>query len=124
MLVIVATPTMAGLEGFTRGLIDSGAEVAHAKSGMAALEMAKARHPLLIVVDGGLKDFRPFELVGEIARMDATINTAVMSQLDDGDFHDRAEGLGVLANLGTQPGAGDAREVMSRLWRVRGKTGV
>jgi len=118
MLVIVATPTMAGLEGFTRGLIDSGAEVAHARSGMSALEMAKARAPALVIVDGGLKDFRPFELVTELTRVDASINTAVMSHLDEEKFHDKAEGLGVLASLGTQPGAEDAVEVMAMLRRV------
>lgn len=118
MLVIVATPTMAGLEEFTRGLIDSGAEVAHARSGMSALEMAKSRAPALVVVDGGLKDFRPFELVTELARVDASINTAVMSHLDAEEFNGKAEGLGVLASLGTQPGAGEAARVMAMLRRV------
>jgi len=119
MIVIVATPTLAGLEGFTKGLIDSGAEVAHARNGMAALEMAKARSPALVVVDSDLKDFRPFELVTELARVDASINTAVMTHLDDDAFHAKAEGLGVLASLGTQPGAKDAVHVMTILKRVQ-----
>lgn len=118
MLVIVATTTMAGLEGFTKGLMDSGAEVAHARSGMAALEMARVRAPVLVVVDGALADFRPAELVSELARVNAVINTAVMSMLPPDQFHDALEGLGVLAQIPSHPGEADARAVMGRLRAV------
>lgn len=121
-LVVVATPTMAGLEGFTRGLVACGAEVVHARSGMAALETARARAPSLVVVDSGLSDFRPFELVKQLARLNAAINTAVMSHLPEGEFHDKAEGLGVLAGLGTQPGEAEARELMRTLQRITGRS--
>lgn len=118
MLVILATPTLAGLEGFTQGLMDSEAEVAHARSGMAALEMARVRAPALVVVDEGIGDFQPFELVAQLSRVNAAINTAVMSALDDEAFHEKAEGLGVLARIGTQPGVQDALDLMARLRRI------
>lgn len=118
MLVIVATPTLAGLESFTKGLIDSGAEVVHARSGMAALEMAKARSPVLVAVGGDLSDFRPFELVTELTRVNAVINTAVMSALSPEQFHEDAEGLGVLAQIAPHPVEQDALDVMAKLIRI------
>ena len=118
MLVIVATPTLAGLEGFIKGLIDSRAEVAHARSGMATLEMSKAHPPALVVVDSDLPDFKPFELVAQLARMNAAITTAVISGLPPETFHDKAEGLGVLTQLNTQPDFADAQGIMTTLRRI------
>jgi len=118
MLVIVATPAMARLEGFTKGLLGSGAEVVHARSGMAALEMAKARAPSLVVVDGDLPDFRPFELVKELTRVNAFINSAVVSALPPDQFHEDAEGLGVLSQIAAHPVEQDALDVMATLKRV------
>ncbi len=118
MLVILATPTLAGLEGFTQGLIDSGAEVVHARSGMAALEMAKVRSPVLVIVDASMSDFRPFELVLELTRVNALINSAVMSALSPEQFHDDSEGLGVLTQIAPNPVEQDALDVMAKLIRV------
>ena len=118
MLVIVATPTLAGLEGFTTGLIDAGAEVVHARSGMAALEMAKMRAPALVVVAGDLPDFRPFELVTELTRINAVINSAVMSALSPEQFHEDSEGLGVLTQIAPYPAEKDALDLMSKLIRI------
>ena len=118
MLVVIATPTMAGLDGFTAGLIDAGAEVVHARSGMAALGIAKARSPALVVVDAGLQDFTSFALVRELARVNAAIATAVISDLTPEEFHERAEGLGVLRRLPPAPGASDARELAGHLRRI------
>ena len=118
MLVIVATPTLAGLEGFTTGLIDSGAEVVHVRNGMEALAVAKVRVPSLVVVDGNLSDFRPFALVTELVHINAAINTAIMSALDPDQFHQDAEGLGVLAQIAPYPVEKDALDLMSKLIRI------
>lgn len=120
MLVILATPTLAGLEDFTKGLMDAGADVAHARSGMAALEMTKQRSPALVVVDGHLSDFKPLELVTAVARTNAMVNTAVMSASSPEQFHDEAEGLGVLAQVAVHPSAQDAKAVMDRLRHILG----
>jgi len=118
MLVILATPTLAGLEGFTKGLMDAGAEVVHARSGVAALEMTKTRAPALVIVDGHLPDFRAFELVSQLARVNAMVNTAVMSGLASEQFHDDSEGLGVLAQLSPHPTTKDATDLMDRLRHI------
>lgn len=118
MLVIVATPTLSGMEGFIKGLIDSQAEVVHARSGMATLEMAKTRSPELVVIDSDLPDFKPFELVAQLARLNATITTAVISDLPPDKFHDKAEGLGILTQLSTQPDSSEAQGVMTILRRI------
>jgi len=118
MLVIVATPALAGLEGFIKGLSDSGAEVVHARSGMAALEMAKVRAPVLLVVGGDIPDFRPFELVSALTRVNAAINSAVMSPLTSEQFHEDSEGLGILTQIAPHPGEKDALDVMAKLMRI------
>lgn len=118
MLVIVAAPTLAGLENFTKGLMDGGAEVVHARSGMAALEMTKARVPALVVVDGDLPDFRALELVSAMTRVNAMVNSAVMSGLSPEQFHEDSEGLGVLAQIKPHPTAQEATALMDKLRHI------
>jgi len=79
MGVILVTTTLAGMEEFMSGLINSGAEVAHARNGSAAIEMIKPHAPALVVIDNGLSDFNPFELAEELTRVNPMATTAVTS---------------------------------------------
>lgn len=113
--VLLAAPTLAGWEAFVQGLVDGGAAVTHVRSGMAALERITGDPPALVVADEGLTDLAPLQLVNQILRINASVNAAVVSTLDHDTFHEKSEGLGVLAQLPPQPTARQGRELMDAL---------
>lgn len=80
-----------------------------------ALTLAAGKPPDLMIVDetpGGSADL---ELVRDIMHCNALINVAVISHLPEEEFHEAAEGLGVLMQLPPEAGAEEARAVLSRL---------
>lgn len=87
-----------------------------AETAAAALKTARERPPHLAVIDNELKDLEPLKLVPELLMVDARINTAVVSPLDDATFHEESEGLGVLVRLPPLP---KRKEALSLLARVR-----
>jgi hypothetical protein len=68
-----------------------------------------------VVVDSQLPDFKPLDLALEIIKVNAMVQTAVVSSLPDEDFHEQSEGLGVLARIPPDPSAEDAVEVIGML---------
>lgn len=111
MLCLIATPRPEALAPFIKALGQE-ASVLTARTGMAALETAKARAPQLVVVDEGLPDFPPLLLVLELIKVNAMINTAVLTALPEEEFHEKSEGLGVLAGLPLASGPDEARRIL------------
>lgn len=118
---LVVTPRVEALRDFLAALSSPGGlDVDVAANGHLALEAVRSKRPGLIVADDGLHDFTPLDLVKEILTMDAMINTAVVSPLSSGDFHEASEGLGVLRALPTNPGKWDGEELARQFLRVSG----
>lgn len=87
-------------------------------SGAEALGIVRSRSPHLVIVDSEVADTDPLGLVREIIGANAMVNTAVVSALSDGDFHDSGEGLGILCRLPLEPGNKEARELLQKLQAV------
>ena len=92
-------------------------------SGAEALETAEASAPHLVIIDTGLPDYEPLELVQKLLMVNAMVNTAVVSPLSEEEFHEASEGLGVLARLPGEPGETDAADLLDKLRMVLGVTG-
>ena len=75
----------------------------------------RAEAPHLVIVDSEVPDTDPLGLVREIIRANAMVNTAVMSALSDDEFHEAAEGFGILCRLPLDPRAGEADCLMKKL---------
>lgn len=112
MLCVIATPRPEALADFIQGLGQAGTVIT-ARTGMGALETAKARGPQLVVIDQGLPDFAPFHLVHEIIRVNAMINTAVLTGMSPEEFHEQGEGLGILTGLPLKSGKAEAKELLA-----------
>ncbi len=118
MLIVVATNRPDALEDFLGPLRSmDGAEVALAGDGAAALDIVAARSPQFVLVDEGLADLEPFALVTEIMKINAMINTVVLSPLSAEDFHEASEGLGILACVPLAPVEGDGVLLAEKLAR-------
>jgi len=83
------------------------AKMVIAQNGTIALGEIKSDPPTFVIVDEGLPDFTPLELVTEIMKVNAMINTAVVSSLSAEDFHEASEGLGVLSPIPPTPSEED-----------------
>ena len=83
----------------------------------------RTRCPHLVIVDSGVPDTDPLDLVREMISANAMVNTAVVSALSDEEFHDNGEGLGILCRLPLEPGDKEARELLQKLRAVIGPVG-
>lgn len=89
--------------------------LAVAEDGAAALERARSVSPQLAVIDSSLPDMAPLDLVMELLRVNAMINTVVVSGLSDEAFHEASEGLGVMGSLPDPPGPADGKKLLDQL---------
>ena len=89
-----------------------------AESGSAALTAAKNLAPLIVIIDEALPDMSGLEFAQDLLKANALIYTALVSGLSPEDFHETAEGLGVLVQLPVSPEKKDAEDIVSGLKSV------
>lgn len=80
-----------------------------------AKALIKAAPPVLVILDLGLDDKALRQAVIDIMMIDASVHTAVVSDLEAEAFHEATEGLGILMPLPPSPGAEDARRLLKAL---------
>lgn len=116
MSIVAATARPEELASFLESLADrTGQDVGVAPSGAQTLEWVAAKSPVLVVIDEGLPDLKPLDLVREILMVSAMTLTAVITSLSEDDFHEESEGYGVLMALPANPTATDGTELAKRL---------
>ncbi len=89
-------------------------------TGAAALTQVRHQAPHLVIIDDHLDDQAPLDLVSELLQLNAMINTAMVSTMDDDAFHEATEGLGLLPRLPSPPEAADASTLLTRLRALPG----
>lgn len=119
--ILVVTSRPQGLDSFVRTLAsDPGVRLQAVASGAEALDVVRTSPPHLALIDADLPDTESMSLVQKLLMVNAMVNTAVVSPLSEGAFHEASEGLGVLAGVPIEPGKEDAEMVLSRLRSVMG----
>jgi DNA-binding NarL/FixJ family response regulator len=119
--IVLATSRPRDWQRFAAALSkESDVHLTSAASGAAALEAVKTSAPHLVVIDAGLPDASPLELVKKLLLVNAMVNTAVVSPLGEAEFHEASEGLGVLSRLPQEPGPGEAGELLHKLKAILG----
>ena len=116
MLIYLASPRPEAWREFRDVLgQEPGTEVALAETGAEVLAMVKTRTPALVIVDNQLPDFKPFGLVMALLKINAMVQTAVVSDLPEEEFHEQSEGLGIMAHISPDLSAGEAGRLMGLL---------
>ena len=116
ILLISAQPS--GLADLAQGLEKSGqAALTWAESAAQALELAgrQGQAPHLAVINGQGLDMDSLALVGRLLEKNALINTAVVSTMEEEEFHEASEGLGIMTSLPPQPAADLAPALLKKL---------
>ncbi len=115
MHILIASPDADALFPFCDALADAGHAVHVVATAEDAADAVATAAPGLCVVDAGLPGGDPFALVARIMRASAMVNTAVVSDLSDEDFHEAGEGLGILKRLPPGPGPAEAEALLEAL---------
>jgi DNA-binding response OmpR family regulator len=119
--VLLATTRPETLHSFIEGLFsDPEVWFDQVGSGRETLEAVRSDSPHLVIIDSGLPDTEALKLAPELLMVNAMVNTAVVSSLSDQEFHDAAEGLGVLTRLPIMLGKRDATELLHKLRVILG----
>ncbi len=114
--IVLATARLKDLQAFAEALAsDPEVHLTPVVSGAEALEAGRASAPHLVIIDAGLADAEPLELVKKLLLVNAMVNTAVLSPLSEEEFHEASEGLGVLGRVPVEPGRDDAADLLSKL---------
>jgi chemotaxis response regulator CheB len=87
-------------------------------SGEEALTLIKCAAPDLLILDGNPGEQMDFALVRKVMQLNALINVVMVGRLPEKEFHDSAEGLGILMQLPPQPGLPEAEALLNRLTRL------
>ncbi len=120
--LVLVTPRPEALLLFAAALVaDPEVRLVQFATGTAALDAVRAAAPDLVIIDSGLPDANPLELVQQLLMVNAMVNTAVISGLAEDEFHEASEGLGVLGRLPLAPGESEARELLGKLRKVLGR---
>ena len=85
-----------------------------AKSGLAG-RCQERGEPALVILDLGLEDKALRQAVIDIMMIDASVHTAVVSDMEPEAFHEATEGLGILMPLPSSPTAADAQRLLTAL---------
>ncbi|MDY0132219.1 MAG: hypothetical protein RBR53_06070 [Desulforegulaceae bacterium] len=93
-----------------------GYKVFFAKRKDQVLELVKNTFFSLVVCDESTADDFPGKnLIEEIIKINAMVNTALASNLSDKDFHEFTEGLGILQKISTNPSKEEAQGLFDYL---------
>ncbi|MBU1275653.1 MAG: response regulator [Proteobacteria bacterium] len=99
---------------------DGRARLHWARGDQETLVLTKELAPHLVLIDGQGREKEALALVSELLMVNAMVNTAVVSAMDEEEFHETSEGLGILASLPPSPGAGLAEGLLDKLASVAG----
>jgi DNA-binding response OmpR family regulator len=112
MKILLATTRAHELEEFISGLGLEEHEPLAAESGQEVMSLVSSIKPALVIVDDSLPGYDALEVVRKIVSQNPMVNTAVITDMKSGQFHEQSEGLGVLCALPQNPGPEDARKLI------------
>jgi len=114
--LLLVTPDKGPFNEFASALAhNDDVELSWAESGQRALDMLPNTSLDLVVADEKLGDMTGMEFIETLVAANPMINCAAVSPLPPDEFHERSEGLGILAQLPVQPGANDAEKLLKLL---------
>jgi acyl-coenzyme A thioesterase PaaI-like protein len=118
MKVALITTRLSQLAAFRAGLEQRSALVEVFGDAWSFLEAARSRGWELVVVDGTYLPFR--DVLEKLMEINASLNTAVLTELDPEAFHEASEGFGVLCGLPARPTAAEVGSLLDKLQAIGG----
>jgi DNA-binding response OmpR family regulator len=112
----IATENRSFFEPILENLVKDGRiEVDWASDDAGTLTPVKAARPDLLIVDARIEGRDGFDLCRQVLQVDAFVNMAAVSDLDDDEFHEASEGLGLIGRLPSRPAVEDFERLLDLL---------
>jgi ActR/RegA family two-component response regulator len=112
--ILLVTARSSQMQPFVQAL-GKGVNLITVDSVSEALNAARNRKITLAVVDEEVAETAGLDIVRRLLQINAFVHTAVLSAAAEADFHERSEGLGVLAQLPVVPEPKDAQHLRGLL---------
>ena len=120
-ILLLVSPRKEELGEFTAALAAaSDITLKQVDSGDDALRAAREQPPHLVIIDQEPQDKDPLDLVKKLLGISALINTTVITSMDAEAWHEKSEGLGMMAPVPNPPGGKDALALLDRLRKMPG----
>jgi len=116
LLVVDRVDTFEELAGALHH--EGDAEIQWAHDSETAFSKVAAYAPDLVIVDAYIGEVKGLDWIRRLISVNAFIQTAAVSRLTHEDFHETAEGLGIMAQLPPRPGKTDARRVLEMISKL------
>jgi DNA-binding NarL/FixJ family response regulator len=117
--IIIATDESTHFSEFADSLsAKNNVSIGWADSPDALVKDAENISPQLIIIDETLGGIEGLDLSRKVILANALVNIALVSKLSEQDFHEAAEGLGILSQLPSCPGASHAKMLLEDLLKV------
>lgn len=117
MRVIIITARKEALRDFAKGL---GCDVEWADTAQDVLDRAKTTPWQLVVVDAMTPGMGYKTFTMNLLRVNAMLNTVVVTDMSEEAFHEDSEGLGVLCTVPANPRREHGVKAMDRLCQLLG----
>jgi len=117
MHVVILTDRKESLLELAQGL---GGDVEWTTAADDVLSRAKTPPWQLVVVDALMADMQYKTFLLDLLRVNAMLNTVVVTNMDEAAFHEDSEGLGVLCTVPENPGREHGVKAMDRLCMLLG----
>ena len=117
MHMVILTDRKESLLEFAQGL---GGDVEWATAADDVLSRAKTPPWQLVVVDEMMPGMKYKTFLMDLLRVNAMLNTVVITDMDEEAFHEDSEGLGVLCTVPGNPGREHGVKAMDRLCQLLG----
>ncbi len=100
---------------------NEGVELDHADSGGGALASLVEKPVDLVVAAEELGDMSGLAFAAKLVVQNPMVTCALVSSLNKKDFHEASEGLGILAQLSSEPDASEAASLVEKLNAIIGR---
>lgn len=115
-IILLVTSRADQLAAFEQALrSDANVELITIGTAEEAIDAAVRLVPVMAIVDQQVPGGEALGIVQRLLSVNAFIHTAVLTDMDEAVFHERSEGLGVLAGLPLRPDSADAADLLAKL---------
>ena len=118
MNIAIITAREGQLTDFRNGLERRSAHVETFADRWSFLQVATTHRWSLVIVDGLNLSFHPF--LSRLLELNASLNTAVITDLEPQAFHAAGEGLGILSGVPAMPGVAEVGPLLEKLQAIGG----
>lgn len=114
--IVIVSPQVEKWKDFTAELSHRcSTDVIEVRSDTEAVDAAREKRPVMVIIDQDLGDMPGIELVPRLMQINAMIHTALVSDQPEEIFHDQTEGLGILMKLSPLPDRQEAVRLYKHL---------